>query len=436
LTPFQRIFVAASKIITGQWLGILITMAEGVLLARYLGPSTLGKWALLVAIFSTVSAIFGFRVSDSLMRNAVVAMRDHRKGDVMSMINAAITVDLYTTCITIGVALAFGPTLASQMHSDAGISTVLMLTYVPVLATTVTANTWSVLVRLDHQLWRLSLLPAGINTLRVLALAAMWVAGEQLSLMHLAMLFASTALLTAMAQWIDIRGWKHKHDLPPDCWHWRPWQQAELHEFFRFMRAGFITSTFGAIVKNADVLLLGLFSTTAAVAQYKLAKSLAGAVQTGSTALSQVILADLSTLAKGQHAASVRSLMQVSVGRLLLPISAAFIAFGFIMEQAIPWIYGEPFSPASSLVLILLVGTWVSLLLFWVSPMMLASNELRGYVLVQFITTVLTLLAQFALTPTMGAKGSAIAFSVALAVGPLLGLFMLRYTSAPSETRQ
>ena len=238
-----------------------------------------------------------------------------------------------------------------------------------------------------------------------------------LDLATLAMVYALAAAGVALVQWRDVRAWVRQRALPALHPVYAPWRHDDLADFWRFLRAGFFTGSLSAMVKNADILILGHWRPAQEVGWYRLAKSLAGTLQAAAGVLSQTIFQDVSEWVERRQAHHALVMLQASTRKLLLPFLAVYLVAGAALWWLLPWVYGRAFEPSRVLVLCLLLGTFVSSILFWVNPLLLALERFRAYVTILLATTCVTLVAQVALTPRYGAVGTALAVALAWAVG-------------------
>lgn len=424
MSVISKLFSASIKLLLGQWTNSLIILLEGALIARAFGSEGLGVWATLQAIFLILSSIFGFRTVEALTRHLVRSKAGKNRAKQSLLVSAAMLVDglslMVVAMVGVIVGVIFGDKILDGMEIPLAVYCLLGISFIAKFPD----NTWVSVTRMTRQFWRLAGLRVIHSITRLLILVLLWLV-DLFTINSLVFTYAGTALIVCIYQFINISKWMRLESLPPLLFLAMGFWGSELRDFRRFLRAGFLTTSLSGTVKNADILILGALGTNSDVGLYRIGKSLAGSMQSLSSVLSQVIFQDLSEWIERGMINEVRLYIGKVMLKLVLPFTGVYIVGGYIIWYAIPLIYGAAFESSRLLFFILLVGMWVSSILFWVTPALLAMEKLKAYVLLTIFNSLVALFLYAILTPIYGAVGTAIALSSTWAVGHLSFLIYL-----------
>jgi len=418
---------AASKLVSAEWLNMGIIILEGVVIARAIGVEGFGAWALVQAVFTTVGALLSFRTAEALTRYLV---RGRASGDLRLqglLIQAAYKIDLVSYTVVFFIGSITGALFLDSALGDFVVPGAVLWIYGISIIARYNINTWESLLRVDRRFWRISILPAFVNAGKLLVLILLWTVGS-LDIMALSITTGAFSCLFAILRYRDIKECRSSQELPNVDSVWLPWRHPALLEFWRFMRIGFFTGSLSGVVKSADVLVLGYMRSEQDVGWYRLAKSLVSSLQKVAITLGRVVFLDISEWIERKQLNKALKFLYATTIKLLPYFLIGYLVSSAVIWVLIPLIYGEEFLPARELFLILLAGTWVASVLFWVNSLLLAMEKLHAHMYIQIINLVITAILLGLLTYAYGVKGTAIAISCAWAIGHLNALGYLYYT--------
>lgn len=162
--------------------------------------------------------------------------------------------------------------------------------------------------------------------------------------------------------------------------------QKELMTFFGW---NYLVVTLNGIVAQVPLMLLGKFKGPEEVGFYRLATSLMTIGSYLESSLVRVVYPDLSA----RWATGERESLKASFKRWTLqggiPIGIIFLMVIPILPILVPLVFGPKFSPMVSGVQILMIGSAISVVFFWLNPLYYASGKIGSWTVGYLIYTLL-----------------------------------------------
>lgn len=194
--------------------------------------------------------------------------------------------------------------------------------------------------------------------------------------------------------------------------------QPHVGEVVRFMAYTELTTLTTAFIKQGDVLLLGQARGPTEVGFYRLASSLAAVAGRIVIPLQAVVYPDVARLAAGGDEAGLRRLVKRHFLTIGLPLALLGAASLPLIRPVVRLAAGSAYEPAVSICQVILLGTLVSLLTYWMRPLYLATGRVRLFFALTVPVAVVTVAAMAVAAHLHGAIG--VAWARALSAG-LLG---------------
>lgn len=197
--------------------------------------------------------------------------------------------------------------------------------------------------------------------------------------------------------------------------------------------AGIFTLSFSLWGVNAltfvtafvDTLILGVFRPATAVGLYSTAMTLARLLLVGAGALTYVYLPVSARLYREGDTATLR-LSYVTATRWVLAITVPmFFLFTFLPAQSIGSVFGARYENAALALALLAVGSLVSVVLGPVNATLAGQGKTSILLSTTAIAASTNIILSFALIPTYGLLGAAVAWTVARVIFPAMGLSTL-----------
>lgn len=390
------------------WSAELVTVGtlilSGIVVARALGPSEYGRFALLSAFGALVYSLLEPRAGEIVTKYFGRAVAERRAREARAVLRGAVTLDLLAGAAAVGLSLAARP-LAGSIAPGTGVDVTLAAGAAALGGSVVTGR--AVLAVLDRYR-QFARLQTGFGILRavVSSAAAVFTADATSVLVALvatsAVEVAATAAVVRRA--VHLEHGRQSHE-----------PRTRLREFRsaapgvgRFLGYSEATTLLASLPKHADTLVVGAVAGAEQAGLYRLARSLTAPVANLVTPLQTVTFNRM--VAEHAEGGVTRVL---AVGRraavTALPLALALA----LLAPLVPWVVrvlaGEAYADAAPAAVVLLLGAAVGLTFYWLRSMYLVLDRLRSWLVVSVITSVTATGAFVIGADQAGALGVAVA---------------------------
>lgn len=366
----RRLVREASYLSTGTAGTMLLLLVQSVLVARSLGDSLLGVWGYMQALVALPRGVLGFRTPEALGRFLV----EHDDADDelrLLILSTSFYLELAVSLATFLVAVGVAPYIATQIAREPALLPLFRVFSLTALTTWV-QPLWTGVERQRRAFAHMAALPLLVTTAQVVILAVLW-ARDQLGLEALAWVGVGYAVALAALQWPAVRAVMSRRMSLATCWR----RRREIRPFWAFMTTGYLENTVRSALGQADVLLLGRFTSNAVAGEYRLAKSLAGVAGALARSLATVSYQDFNDALRQGQRRHIRQYL-VRLMRILLPVVACATAVAWwAAPVAIGAAYGPSFELAPDLFRIYSIGVAASVLLYWARQLLMVFHDLK-----------------------------------------------------------
>lgn len=194
----------------------------------------------------------------------------------------------------------------------------------------------------------------------------------------------------------------------------RSWRSARMKHLgtdrrpiLSFMLHTELSSLAGALVKHADVVILGAARGPQAAGIYRLAWQLVAPVTRIAVPLQQVIYPRAARLAAAADGKALRALIRRQTTSVGVPLAALVLAAIPMVVVALPRLAGRDYGAAAAPVAFLLVGAAVAVALFWVRPVYLATGLVLPLLVVSTMAAAVSVAGFLVAAPLGGPAGVA-----------------------------
>ena len=354
--------------------GAVLSFAQVLVVARWLGPQQYGIAAL---IMSYPALLFSFLDARSSTATVKFLSQFSTKGQAhraLAMCKLGYGVDFAIACVTFLLVVLTARWAESRLVHASGTATLMLLyafAFLPQALTGTSRAVLSVCGRFQTLSW-MNLLVTTVRVAAVLGLVlggwgvagVIW--GNAVGMIASGFLFGASAYPLIRSRW--GASW-----LSAD-WRTLRGQRKEVFSFLFFMN---LSELSGSLIKRLDILILGYFQGAQETGYYRLAKSLAAVIGYVVNPLQTVSYPKLALLASPQRQVDMKRL----VHRLALQVGAPMAGLSLISIAVVPLlistVVGRAFLPAIPAAQALLAGSAVWLAFFWLRPTFMALGELR-----------------------------------------------------------
>jgi O-antigen/teichoic acid export membrane protein len=203
-----------------------------------------------------------------------------------------------------------------------------------------------------------------------------------------------------------------------------PRSPTALPRFLRFVAPLFVVSVMGTITGSADTLVLGIFHPLE-VGTYTASLTLARLLPIGIGAAAYIFLPVASRFLRLNEPRSI-GITYVTVTKWMTLISLPlFLLFFFLPSSCLGFVYGPNYTAIVVPLQIVVAGAFATTLLGPASTAQVAFGQTRLLAANAIAAGVADIVVAFALVPTYGYVGAAIAWGVATATSAVLSLVEL-----------
>jgi len=179
------------------------------------------------------------------------------------------------------------------------------------------------------------------------------------------------------------------------------------------------------ITAYADTLILGVFWPSTQVGYYSAAMTLARILLFGTMALAFIFLPVAASLFRDGDEEAIRRTYVTSTRWVLVITVPFFLLFAFAPQTSMEFVWGHRYLPGASALQILVITSFLSSMVGPVQSCLAGLGKAKVLVWTSLVSAVANIALSLLLIPTFGVIGAAIAWGVARALLPVLGLGVL-----------
>lgn len=401
----------------------LAVLAETVLLTRFLTPTQLGVFLLVLAFPEAVQQVLDFRVTDATIRYLGEFVERAQPRYAVALLKLLWLVDVAVGAIAFGLVAGTAWLVAPHLlQGNASWSLIVIYAFGVFIGTLDTAS-GAVMRVLDQ--FGLAFLVGGLaDVVRVLGVAAALSAGAGLTGLvwtRVAVIALTTVLLAAGALWASRSFIKGELAAPVSL------LRPRLREITHFLVGTNLIGVIRALSTKLDVILIGFLLTPAAVAVYKVALQFARLPLLLSDALYIAVYPQFAREVAGANRLDDAKALGAQLSRWLLlaaiPATAVGIAFS---EPLIELVAGEDFGAAAAPFRVILLGIMPWLVVFWTPALILSMGRARTLMMFGLVSVVAQFAVLVAAVPFWGASGAAAGVASAYLVAFALHVWYVR----------
>ncbi len=386
--------------LTGRGLNFL-TYA---VLARLLGPASLGLYAIDMALLQMFEGVARLGMSSGVVRLGTKYRRDAPIA-LRQVLTAAMTLTGGCGFLVAGCLWMLAPWIASEVFENVSLEVVIrwFAAAVPLLALLrVVAAATRVTLRTQYSVWAGEITPGAAN---LLLLVAFWLAGEQL-LGAIAARVLSVGVALAIAFRLLRR-------LFPGCVSGHQYDRRTAWQLLSFSIPTALASILSALLFSMDRLLIGVFYTPADVGVYQVAAQTSlvlGSLLAAVNAIFVPMAADLHHLGERQR---LESLFRLTTRWGLNAVTPLLLVVVVFSPDVLNVLYGADYRNAAASLVILSCGQFVNIATGAVGSVLTMSGYPKRWLAITISAVAANLGLNLILIPRAGIAGAATATALA-----------------------
>ncbi|MGH7794177.1 MAG: lipopolysaccharide biosynthesis protein [Candidatus Binatia bacterium] len=368
-----------------NFVGAALSVVQGILVARWLGPEFYGVTAL---VMSYPSLIHGFFDARSVSVSVKYLGEYHARGEhdrARAMCKLSYGVDLAIACLTFLVLVLTAHWAAQSIAHNPAVAGLMVLCGAALIPQALVGTSNAVLATFGR-FPVIAFIEIVTTCLRVVLVISFVLAGWQVVGVVWANAMAATAtgLLYAGVAGALIR---HAWGGPVLRGSLKA-LKGRRREIFTFFAYNDLTALIGMIPRQLDTILLGYFRNPTEVGFYRLAKSISNLAGYLLGPLKSVAYAELTRVwGLGEKRAFSKKVKKVALW-IGFPLGLLVLLGAGLMSFALPLLVGEAYIPAVAATQLLFIGSAISLAFFWVRLIYLAQGHVRQLFILNCFVTV------------------------------------------------
>lgn len=412
---FTKTINTSGKLLSSNTIALGLSVIQGIMATRLLGPAGFGLIGVVMAFASTVNSIFSFRMSELVVRYGGEYLNKDDKGNASALIKLASYTEAFVSLIAFLIVIITAQFAENYLAKANDVAWMFTVYAVGLLANFNTETATGILQITDKiKLQGTINLIQAIFTTIIIAIAFFF--DGSIVTVLIAYLVGKSVLglglfLTAQIQL------RKKLD---NGWIYTPISAlSNLKEIIRFAFSSNISATIIKIFRESELIWIGLFLDTTAVGYYRVAYTITHFLAIPADPLIATTFPEINRLAVekawGKLKSFLRKVTAFSFAYNIL-LGIGLIVFGkFIIS-----IYsGDEYLNAYPALITLTIGLVFNYVLFWNRPLLLALGLPQFPIYVTLIIGLIKLALSFVLVAKYGvvAAGALLSFYYIASVG-------------------
>ena len=370
-----RVVRNSAHLFTSNAASLALSLLQGILAARMLGPAGYGLVALVMSYASTVNGLFSFRMGELVVRYGGQYLEEGDKPRAAALIKVSAVAELAVSSLAFVVVALTSGAAARFVAKAPGIEWMFVLYGLGLLCNS-NAETATGVLQITNKIKT----RGKLNLIQALFSAAIIVA--VFSWNERAGVGAGTALLAVLAAFLlgkailgiglFVAGWSELDRVLG-----RDWRHADistlpsLRELFGFALSSNLSATAILVFRESEVLWVGLFLNNEAAGLYKVAYTIVGLLSVPADPLILSVYPEANRLVVQKAWRRLEDFLKKITSLAFL--YNVVLALGLLLlGRWLLSIYGGQYTVAFPAILALLAGLVFNYTLFWNRPLLLS----------------------------------------------------------------
>ena len=418
---FRRVITNSLHLFSNNTIALALSVLQGALVTRLLGPAGYGLIGVIMAYASTVNSIFSFRMGEVVVKYGGAYLEQGEKSKASALLKAASLTEAVVSLLAF-FAVVLTANLAEMYNAKtAGTAWMFIVFAIGLLANFNTETSTGIL-----QVTNRIKLQGTVNLLQSIVTTIVIVAAFLTHGTLQSILFAYLLSKTILGLGMFFAAQIQLHRVLGSGW-WRESfsaiaersERSEWRELIRFAFSSNVSATIIRIFRESELLWVAFFLTPEAAGYYKLAYTLVSFLSIVTDPLIASTFPEINRLVVQSAWTRLKDFL-----RKVTSLSFAYnfaIAIGFVLlGQWMIRIYSnDTFLPAYPAMIALVVGLAFNYTLFWNRPLLLSLGLPEYPIKVTLIVGIIKIALAFVLVPRFGivAAGALLSFYYVASVG-------------------
>lgn len=415
---FTKIIRSSGSLFSNNTLALGLSVVQGIMATRLLGPAGFGLIGVVMAFASTVNSIFSFRMSELVVRYGGEYLNKQENEKASALMKAAGLTEGFVSLLAFLVVLftaSLAETYLAKTTDAAWMFTVFALNLLANFNTETSTGVLQVTDRIKMQ-GTINLIQAVVTTLII---AGAFFLGGNITVVLIAYLIGKSIIGLGLFIAAQIQ---LKDRLGTGWWRTPFTALTERREIFRFAFSSNISATIIKLFRESELIWVGLFLDTTAVGYYRVAYTITHFLAIPADPLIATTFPEINRLAVEKAWNKLKSFLKKVTAFSFaynIVLGAGLILFG---RWVIRIYSGADYLNAYPALVALTIGLVFNYILFWNRPLLLALGLPEVPVYVTLTVGIIKLAMSFWLVPVYGvtAAGGLLSFYYIASVGVMV----------------
>ncbi|MHA1506813.1 MAG: flippase [Candidatus Asgardarchaeia archaeon] len=392
---------------------LIISFLSSIFLGRLLGPNDLGIYKMTLSIYNLAVVLASFGLPSTVVKYVAESDEDRRKRIVSFALISSLIIGMVTSLVL----YLLSDSLSSVFKMVTLKDTLLLISFIfPISITNgvlfsalngMRKMKLSALINVIQSLSMLTFVVILVSKFRIVG--AVWSFMASLLIAFLLLLIINRGLIK-----LRMDGEEYL---------------STVSELFRFSSKIFLSSSVNIINYQIGTFVIGYFLTASDVGYYSVAVSLSQSFWLFPNSVQKITYPSTSSYWSKGDVRALKKMIDKSMkytAILLIPLG---LLAGFLAQDIVEFLYGQPFIPSVPLLQILLIGT-----IFNGSTSKPVAGTLSGIgrpdleLKRSILNTAINIFLTTSFVPVFGSSGAAISKSLTFIIGSATGLILIKRT--------
>jgi O-antigen/teichoic acid export membrane protein len=415
---FAKVMRSSGSLFSNNTLALGLSMVQGIMATRLLGPAGFGLIGVVMAFASTVNSVFSFRMSELVVRYGGEYLNKGEKEKASALLKGASLTEGIVSLVAFLIVIFTAQLAETYLAKTPNIAWMFTVFAINLLANFNTETSTGILQITDRIKLQgtINLIQAIIATLII---AGAFFFNGSITIVLIAYLIGKS--IVGLGLFIAAQIQLH-NKLGSGWWHTPFSKLTARREIFRFAFSSNISATIIKLFRESELIWIGLFLDTTAVGYYRVAYTITHFLAIPADPLIATTFPEINKLAVEKTWGRLKSFLKKITAFSFAynsAIGAGLILFGHWVIQ----IYsGKDYLAAYPALVALTIGLVFNYILFWNRPLLLALGLPEFPVYVTLAAGIIKLALSFWLVPAYGvaAAGGLLSFYYIASVGMMV----------------
>ena len=402
-TLMQKVIRNTGYLFSSNTVAMVLGAGQGILAALLLGPTGYGVLGLVITLATSMNRLFSFRMGEIVIKYAGQDLATDNQHRAAAVVKAAFFAEATTTILAYIILVVTAPWTALIFVKDASVTPWIIIYGASLLFNLVNETSTAVL-QLGNHYRSQAMVNLSQSIITALFIVIAYFRHGTVYDVILAYLLGKAVNGTG----IFIIAIRKMGDLFGAKWWKAPMSSIEQPmEMIRFAITTNLSGTINLVIRDSDILWVGLFLDTTASGYYKFATAMMNVMLMPITPFISTTFPEISrSVAKRTWGVLKRLLIRTS-GIAAAWTGACMVGVLVFGQWLLSLVSEGEYLPSFPLVLILIVGYGIANILFWNRPLLLAFGKARFPLLVTFFVGAAKIILMVLLVPVYGVNGMA-----------------------------